>query len=345
MIMHSKMKPKLLIFSVFAIGITGCGLDGRMDGEPATGDVFAMDTYMELSAYGENGQAAVDAAIQEINRLDKLFSVGDSGSEVYQLNTSGTAVFSEESMGLLNRSIALWDDTDHAYDVAIYPVMDLWGFTTGEYMVPDDDKLKEALTLANPADIVIDEENSQVSFLQPDMAIDFGGIAKGYTSGRVMEVFQENGCESGIVSLGHNIQALGRKPSGEKWKVAILSPDTENFLGVVAVENKAVITSGGYERFFEQNDKKYHHIIDPATGYPAENGLTSVTIISEDGTLADALSTSIFIMGFEKGCQYWRKYQQDFDMVLCTDDGIVYITPGIESDFKSEQDFIVIGGK
>lgn len=132
------------------------------------------------------------------------------------------------------------------------------------------------------------------------MKVDFGGIAKGYTSASVMEIFKECGVTSGLVSLGGNVQALGSKIDGSSWKVAVQNPDSEeNYLGVLSIKDKAVITSGGYERYLK-NGKVYHHIIDPSTGYPANSGLKSVTIVSNDGTLADGLSTSLFIMGLKK---------------------------------------------
>ena len=169
------------------------------------------------------------------------------------------------------------------------------------------------------------------------MKIDFGGIAKGYTSSRIMQIYKKCGVTSGLVSLGGNVQLLGAKPDGSAWKVAVESPDEDgNYLGILQAKDKAVITSGGYERYFEKNGKKYHHIIDPSTGYPAENGLTSVTIISDDGTLADGLSTSLFIMGKEKAEKFWKKYNDKFDVILLTDDEQLYVSEGIADDFQSD---------
>lgn len=142
---------------------------------------------------------------------------------------------------------------------------------------------------------------------------------------------------AGLVSLGGNVQLLGAKSDGSAWKVAVESPDEDgNYLGILQAKDKAVITSGGYERYFEKNGKKYHHIIDPATGYPAENGLTSVTIVSDDGTLADGLSTSLFIMGKEKAEKFWKKYSDKFDVILLTDDDQLYVSEGIADDFQSD---------
>ena len=175
------------------------------------------------------------------------------------------------------------------------------------------------------------------------MKIDFGGIAKGYTSSRIMQIYKKCGVTSGLVSLGGNVQLLGAKPDGSAWKVAVESPDEDgNYLGILQAKDKAVITSGGYERDFEKNGKKYHHIIDPSTGYPAENGLTSVTIVSDDGTLADGLSTSLFIMGSEKAQKYWKEHSDEFDTILVKDDGSILVSEGIADYFTSESDFTII---
>ena len=175
------------------------------------------------------------------------------------------------------------------------------------------------------------------------MKIDFGGIAKGYTSSRIMQIYKKCGVTSGLVSLGGNVQLLGAKPDGSAWKVAVESPDEDgNYLGILQAKDKAVITSGGYERYFEKNGKKYHHIIDPATGYPAENGLVSVTIVSSDGTLADGLSTSLFIMGEEKAAEFWKAHSNEFEAIFATDDGTIYVTEGLKDSFTTDLDMKVI---
>ena len=155
-----------------------------------------------------------------------------------------------------------------------------------------------------------------------------------------MQIFKECGVKSGLVSLGGNVQALGTKTDGTAWQIAIENPDkSSDYIGVVSVKDKAVITSGGYERYFEKNGKTYHHILDPETGYPAESGVKSVTIVSDDGTLADALSTSLFVMGKEKALDYWREHKNEFDTVLVEDNGDITITGGLEKIFKSNFKF------
>ena len=175
------------------------------------------------------------------------------------------------------------------------------------------------------------------------MEIDLGGIAKGYTSSRVMEIFKEQGIKHGLVSLGGNVQALGSKADGKPWRVAIQNPESDlDYLGILDIEGKCVITSGGYERFFIEDGVRYHHIIDPRTGYPADSGLLSATIISEDGTLADGLSTSLFIMGKEEAEKYWRAHPGTFDYILEDTDGTLYVTKGAAGLLTTEAKTVVV---
>ena len=304
--------------------------------ESESRDIFAMDTYMTVTAYGEHASEAVDKAETEIKRLDGMLSTGNENSEVYKLNQNGEAVVSDDTAYLYERSEKIYKQTKGVFDISIYPVMDAWGFTTENYRIPAEDELSALLKNVDASKIQYDKKTKKIT-LPKNVKIDFGGIAKGYTSSRIMQIYKKCGVTSGLVSLGGNVQLLGAKPDGSAWKVAVESPDEDgNYLGILQAKDKAVITSGGYERYFEKNGKKYHHIIDPSTGYPAENGLTSVTIISDDGTLADGLSTSLFIMGKEKAEKFWKKYNDKFDVILLTDDEQLYVSEGIADDFQSD---------
>ena len=305
--------------------------------------LFAMDTYMVLQAYGENAEAAVDAAADEVNRLNALLSTGDENSEVAQVNAGMTVTLSDDTAYLLERSLELYQDTNGAFDIAIYPVMQAWGFPTQEFTVPAQETLDALLPLTDAADISYDAQKKTIHFEKEDMQIDLGGIAKGYTSSRIMDIYRQYGITSGLVNLGGNVQVYGTKTDGSLWRIAIQSPDDENsYLGVLAASDLAVITSGGYERYFEQDGVVYHHIIDPATGYPANNGLVSVTIVSADGTLADGLSTSLFIMGKEKAIAYWQEHSEEFDTILVDEDGMIYVTEGIADSFSTDMDMQII---
>lgn len=313
------------------------------DAIPASKEFFAMDTYMEVDAYGDNGEKAVAKAEKEVNKLDSILSTGKSTSEISKLNKNKKQVVSADTMSLIKESIKISKETNSAFNPTIYPLMELWGFTTKNYYVPKDNEIKTLLNHMDIDNIKIDERKNEVSFKDSYMKIDLGAIAKGYTSSKIIDIFKENNIKSGMVTLGGNVQVLGKKPDGSLWKVGIQNPIGEDeYLGVLQTSDKAVITSGGYERNFTKNGKTYHHILDPSNGYPANNGLTSVTIISSDGTLADALSTSLFVMGKDKAIDFYKKSNYNFDFILYTSDNKLIISEGIKDKFSSDLDIKVV---
>ncbi len=221
--------------------------------------------------------------------------------------------------------------------------MKAWGFAEGDFRVPSEETLSELLPLTDAGLIRYDSEAAEISFGTQGMEIDLGGIAKGFTSNRIMDIFRECGIQSGLVNLGGNVQTLGAKTDGSLWHVSIIDPmNVDDYVGILSVEGQAVVTSGGYERYFEEEGTTYHHIINPRTGYPAKSGLASVTVISSDGVLADGLSTSFFIMGLDKAQKYWKEHDREFDMVLVAEDGTVYVTESIAESFESEKDLTVL---
>ena len=311
----------------------------------STKEIFAMDTYMTVTATGVRSEEAVDAALDEIRRLDVLLSVGNEDSEVYAINKNGSGALSKDSAALLEKSLWIYETTNGAYDITVYPLMELWGFTGDDPALPKDGDISEVLKRCGSDKLSVSDNRLTLGSGQ---GIDFGGTAKGYTSARIMEIFEEYGMSSGVVSLGGNVQCFRTKPDGSQWRCGITDPenpdDTSSLLGIVSTSNKAVITSGAYERFFvdKASGKTYHHIMDPKTGYPAESGLTSVTVVSNDGTLADGLSTACFVMGEKGAVEYWKKYSDQFDLILMTSDGRLIITEGLKDSFTSNLDFEVV---
>lgn len=312
---------------VAALMLAGCGAQTSAEESSQSREVYAMDTVMTLEAYGQNADAALDEAVAEIERLDALWSIASSDGEIARLNAEKKITASADTLALLTRAKEISVATDGLFSTTIAPLMDAWGFTSGDYRVPDEAELSALLAHVDDKEIAISDSTVTIP---ADAKVDLGGIAKGFTSARVMEIFRENGVENGILSLGGNVQALGTKPDGSLWRVGLQDPADERALfATLELADKAVITSGAYERNFEQNGITYHHIIDPRTGYPAESGLSSVTIVSDDGTLADGLSTALFIMGKEAAVEFWRSRRDDFDMVLLADDGAVTVSAGI----------------
>lgn len=327
----------VLLFLLCIAMLTAC--QNSDENKKVSKDIFAMDTYMTVTAYGKNAENGVNKAVDEINRLETVLSAEKQESDIYKLNETGSGILSTDTKNIVSKALEINKTTNGAFDISIYPLMVKWGFTTQKYNVPSKNEISKLLKDVDSSKIIFDEKSGNIK-LKENMKIDLGGIAKGYTSNRVMQIFKECGVKSGLVSLGGNVQALGTKTDGTAWQIAIENPDkSSDYIGVVSVKDKAVITSGGYERYFEKNGKTYHHILDPETGYPAESGVKSVTIVSDDGTLADALSTSLFVMGKEKALDYWREHKNEFDTVLVEDNGDITITGGLEKIFKSNFKF------
>ena len=303
--------------------------------------LFAMDTYMEFTAYGRGGQLAVEKAAQEVQRLDALLSAQNEESQVYALNQLGSLVVSDDLAEIIQRGKEIFRETDGLFDDTVYPLMELWGFPTGEYHVPSGEEIENLLPYVDGGMVEI---SGNTVTLGEGQQIDLGGIAKGYTGEKLTEIFQEYGVSSAMVSLGGNIQAIGTKPDGSSWRVGIRDPkgSQQDYAGVLQVQDEAVVTSGGYERYFEEDGKTYIHIIDPRTGYPVENDLLSVTIVSPDGTLADGLSTALYIMGYDKAVQFWQQHQDEFDVILITTDEQIHASKKLQDSFQSDKNWETI---
>lgn len=303
-------------------------------------DVYAMTTPMQLKAYGDRAPEAVQAAAEEIVRLDKLLSVGNPESEIAKINAEGEGEVSADTLAMLKKAVKVHERSGGALDISVYPMMELWGFTTEEYRVPSQEEIDGILPLVDQDLMEIEEkEEGALVRLKEGQGIDLGAVAKGFTSDQVARIFKSYGLESGLIYLGGNVHCLGSKPEGADWRIGIQDPgNSAGIVGVLEVSGKAVITSGAYERYFEDEEtgKTYHHILDPATGYPAETGISSVTIVSPDGTLADSLSTACFVMGLDESVEYWREYGDDFEMIIMDDDGLIHLTEGLEQPFTAQ---------
>lgn len=314
---------KIICLFMLLLCLSGCGTD---DNQPVSRELNAMDTTMTLSAYGKGAERALDDACAEISRLDALFSVGIQTSDVWALNHQKSVQLSQDTTNLLTRAIAISEDTDGAFDPTIAPLMEAWGFTDKNYRIPSAATISTLLQNVHADAIRLDDHGRCT--LPQNTSVDLGAIAKGYTADRVMDILKEHHIEHAMISLGGNIQTLGSKPDDSPWRIGIQDPmHTNDIIATLEIHEGAVVTSGGYLRYFEENGVRYHHILDPHTGYPANSGLLSVTIVCKDGTLADALSTALFVMGEEDAIRYWRDHKNTFDCILVTNDNRVLATP------------------
>ena len=306
--------------------------------EASESEIFALDTAITLKVYGNKRNAVLKKLENRISELDNLLSTGKADSEVSRLNDTGKAVLSETSISLVKKSLELNKQTGGLFDITIYPLMELWGFPTKNYRIPSDKEIKATLKNVGSDKIIFDENTGKISFKNEGMKIDFGGIGKGYITDELVKILTDEGVESAIINLGGNVFGFNKKPDGSLWNVAIRDPDEpENYMAAIRIGNSAVITSGGYERYFEENGKIYHHILNPKTGKPSDSNLKSVSIVSKNATLADALSTSLFIMGEKKAIEYWRKNGADFDIILMTVDNRLLVSEGISGQVISDK--------
>lgn len=313
--------------------LTGCSAESSP--EPVQGTFFAMDTMMDFTIYGESG--LIDQSESLIASLESLVSVTDTGSELYAINQTGSGTLTGKASSLMEQALEICRRTDGALDLSIYPIVRAWGFTTGSYQVPDEEAIQSLLPLVDYTQIQYDAAIGVVT-LPEGMEIDLGSVAKGYAGQLVAQMLRGNGVESALLNFGGNVQTVGAKPDGSPWQIGIKDPQGEDAMMVLSVEDQAVVTSGGYERYFEQDGQTYWHIMDPSTGHPADSGLISVTIVGDEGVVCDGLSTALFVMGLEKAADLWAQ-SCDFEAVFVTASGEVYITEGLRDRFALTEQY------
>ncbi|MHC1682943.1 MAG: FAD:protein FMN transferase [Clostridiaceae bacterium] len=298
---------------------------------------FCMGTIISQRVYGDNAKIAAVKVEDEIKRLESLMSFFLDSSEVSKLNKAAgkhEVEISNEVLFVLNRAKYYSKLCDGSFDITIAPVARLWGIFTRNEKLPSKEEIDEALKLTGYKYLSINNDLGTSKLEKLGQCVDLGAIAKGYAADRAIDIYKQHGIESAFVNLGGNVMLLGNKPDGSPWRVGIQNPLLERgkCLGAVNATNKTVVTSGDYVRYFEKDNKKYHHILDPRTGYPADSSLISTTIVSEKSIDADALSTAIFILGLEDGIKLIDN-QKGIEAIFITKDKEIYVTEGLKEDF------------
>lgn len=295
---------RLIVFVILAaLLLTGCSGTA-----PITQQTYAMDTLMTFTVWSKDGYYITEALSSLMDQLESEWSATDNKSIISKLNRGETVELDDEQKAFLEQVEALSVRTRGAFDPKLYSVSEAWGFFGGDTKVPSAEMLETALK---------------------DEKWDLGAAVKGYAGQQAVALLEELGVERALLNLGGNVQTFGQKKDGSPWQIGIEDPDGSQVnLGVLSVEGTAsIVTSGDYERYIELDGKRYHHIMDPETGCPAESGLRSVTVISRDGLTADALSTALFVMGLEEGAEFWRE-SDDFEAVFVLTTGEIYATEG-----------------
>lgn len=292
-------------------------------------ELFAMNTVVTLTVYGEKASELLDEAKSMIYRYENMFSVNVENSDIDRLNRAGgePVKVSADTYEIIRKGMEISAHTDGLFDISVYPLVRAWGFTTDEYRIPDEDERARLLETVDYTKIQLGE-NDTVTLLA-DMQIDLGGIAKGYVSQKLVDLFRDRKAEAAVISLGGNVQTYGKKTDGTLFTVGITDPaDGSGIYGTIEVEETAVVTSGSYQRYFERDGVIYHHIIDKRTGAPAQTDLASVTVLSGDGTSADALATALFMMGKERAIAFDRE-NEDIKCILIDKNNQVWTSEGL----------------
>ncbi len=294
-----------------------------------------MDTAVDVRAIGGGAEEAVAAAFAEMKRVERLFSRYIDDSDISRINAgAGQWVPVEnEVIALLRKSIDYGNLTDGGFDVTIGPLISLWGFGTDERRIPADDALQAAMARVDYRSVSVDEEQLQVKIPQ-GFVLDLGGIAKGYAVDRGAAVLRDHGIRHGLINAGGDISVIGTRDGDDNpWRVGIQDPtQPSRVMAVVELIDSTVVTSGDYQRYFEKDGIRFHHIIDPATGFPADQ-VTSVTVVAPTAAAGDALSTALFVLGRDRAVELVEQLA-DVEAVIVSKDGDVWISPGLESRFR-----------
>lgn len=306
---------------------------------------FGMGTEMTHRVYGNHAQEVLRAVDGEAIRLESILSHFKPESEISRIN--GSAGINREKLSpdtyeVLSRAAEFARFSHGLFDATIGPLVNLWDYKNSSE-IPEEASIRQILPLVNYADLIIDPNNKTAGLKQSGQSIDLGGIGKGFASDKFLEIFRDYGITSAFTNIGGNVATLGTKPDSTPWQVGIQHPRQANrLLGAVFVADKAVVTSGDYQRYFvDRKGKRHHHILNPITGYPAESGLISVTLVADSPTVADALSTIIFVAGTEKGLELLKSYPGT-EGILVDRDLVFYVTKGLKSCLQMDMGIRVI---
>lgn len=323
---------KLVVALLLPALLSSCsGQDGMSRERQTAMRDDLLGTIISISLYSDNAEYLFEQSFNAIEEIDMRMSANRPDSEISLLNQSehGHMTVSEDIFDLLNRSDELSALSGGAFDVTIGAVTTLWRIDGDFSVLPSDEKIRESLSFVGYRGILLSEADRTVSV--PDgMMIDLGSIAKGHALDVVAELLMENGVRHALLDFGGDIRLIGHRPDGHKWRIGILSPiigDTD-LACIIEVSDVSVLTSGGYERFFEQDGIRYHHILSPQTGYPADSGLLSVTVIGHSSTDADALSTAGFVLGLREGMALLESLD-GFEGIFITNENVIHTTSGL----------------
>jgi thiamine biosynthesis lipoprotein len=309
---------------------------------------FLMGTTCSLALYERTSKGVMDRMFERVKAIEGNMSFKHPDSEVSAINAKAgitPVAVSEDTFYVIRKALRYSAMTDGHFDITIGPLVDLWGIGTADEQVPTEEAVRKLLPLVDYRKVVLDESQRTVFLQEKGMKIDLGGIAKGYAADEAVAVLREEGVERAIVDFGGNIYTMGKKAEERPWRVGIQNPDGRrgSYIGIVEVTEAAVVSSGDYERYFERDGVRYHHILNTGSGYPVRNGVSSCTLVAESALQADALTTAIFSMGVEEGLAYIESLDT-IEGAIVTDEDRVHLSSSLASEFRlTDSSFTVAG--
>jgi thiamine biosynthesis lipoprotein len=334
-IMLKTSKLKLILFSALVMALlSSCAAGDVADREPVLRQDTRVDflgTVITLSGYDDIGQGVFDEAFALVADIDERMSANSQDNELAPISAKagdGPVPVSHDTYALVQWAVEFSQMSGGAFDITVGPVMELWKLDGAFAVRPEEAAIKDRLPLVGYQNITLEEDGILLNL--PEMKLDLGGIAKGYACDTVLDYLKRQNIHKALLDFGGNVYAHGTKPDGSAWKIGIRSPliGDDEIACAVSVQDRAVVTSGGYERYFQEDGTTYHHILNPQTGYPAASGLLSVTIVDPSSTRADALSTACFVLGLEEGYALLESLP-DSEGVFITEDKAIYLTSGL----------------
>lgn len=323
--LNGRKRNLFLLAMVLLVSVSGC----NKTNEPLTKSSFKLNTIITITLYDNTDESIIDECFALCDKYENLLSRTIETSEIYNINNSNGTVedVSKETIDILKKAIYYSELSKGAFDITIEPITSLWNIGSSDQRVPQQEEITAALQHIGYQNLIVND--TSITLLQENMGIDLGAIAKGYIADQIKELLLSRNVHSAIINLGGNVLCVGQKPDGAKFRIGIQKPFKERSetVAVMDLSDVSVVSSGIYERYFEVDGVSYHHILDPATGYPFDNGLISVTIVSSNSADGDALSTSCFGLGLEKGLELIQSLENTYAAFI-TEDGQLHYSEG-----------------
>ena len=345
----SKRLAKITLSSlllILSLGlITSCSKN-KASQEPLSKSEILMGTTVTVTLYDSNDSKILDKVFNKVKELESTLSINENGTLVDEINENAginPVKVDDDTYNLIEKGLEYSNLSNGLFDISVGPIVKLWSIGLPEARVPSLEEIQAKLPLVNYKDVELNNSDKTVYLKNKGMMLDLGGIAKGYTADVISSILTDEGVESAIINLGGNIFTHGKKVNGSDWKIGIQDPFSERggIIGTLTTSNKSVVTSGIYERYIEEDGVRYHHILNPSTGYPYDNEIAGITIVSDKSIDGDALSTSVFAMGVEEGMKFVNS-QSGIDAIFVTKDNKIYLTNEVKNIFElTNSDFTI----